>query len=97
MGNENVYDKAYDNNENAYDENTNNRVNPILLKFLDENTAKGKLQIIERYGDELDDRTLTNIEASLDIVAASNDHDDRIGYIRANLRTRAQYETTRLR
>ena len=72
-------------------------VNPILLKFLDENTAKGKLQIIERYGEELDDRTLNNIEASLDIVAASNDHDDRIGFICANLRTRAQYETTRLR
>ena len=59
-------------------ENTSG-VNPILMQFLDENTSKGKLQIIERYGDELDDRTLTNIEASLDIVAASNDHDDRIG------------------
>ena len=72
-------------------------VNPILMQFLDENTAKGKLQIIERYGDELDDRTLTNIEASLDVVAGSNDHDDRIGYIRAVLKTRAQYETNRLR
>ena len=73
-------------------ENTSG-VNPILMQFLDENTSKGKLQII----DELDDRTLTNIEASLDIVAASNDHDDRIGYIRSNLKARAQFETNRLR
>ena len=77
-------------------ENTSG-VNPILMQFLDENTSKGKLQIIERYGDELDDRTLTNIEASLDIVVASNDHDDRIGYIRSNLKARAQFETNRLR
>jgi len=43
------------NNEKS--EVTSGGVNPILMQFLDENTAKGKLQIIERYGDELDDRT----------------------------------------
>ena len=40
-------------------------VNPILLKFLEAEASVEKLKIIEDKGEELDDRALNNIEASL--------------------------------
>ena len=72
-------------------------VNPILLKFLEAEASVEKLKIIEDKGEELDDRALNNIEASLDIVSNSTDHAERIGYICDVLRTRSKFETNRLR
>ena len=57
-----------------------------------------KRRIIEERSSEIDERTLLNIELSLDIVAKNGATlDDRIGYVMYYLRTRGRFETTRLR
>ncbi|MBR4816248.1 MAG: hypothetical protein IKZ73_03160 [Lachnospiraceae bacterium] len=72
-------------------------VNPILLKFLEAEASSDKLRIIQDNGESLDDRALNNIEASLDVVSNSTDPEERINYICDILRTRAKFETGRLR
>ena len=72
-------------------------VNPILLSFLEAEASSEKLKIIQDKGEELDDRALNNIEASLDIVSNSTDPVERISYICDMLRTRSKFETSRLR
>lgn len=72
-------------------------VNPILLSFLEAEASSEKLKIMQDKGEELDDRALNNIEASLDIVSNSTDPAERISYICDVLRTRSKFETNRLR
>ncbi|MCR5330075.1 MAG: hypothetical protein K6E62_02675 [Lachnospiraceae bacterium] len=70
----------------------------VLEDFLDAPTVEAKRKILEERSDEIDDRTLLNIELSLDIVGKDGaTKDDRIGYVMYYLRTRGRFETTRLR
>ena len=70
----------------------------VLEDFLDAETVEQKRRIIEERSSEIDERTLLNIELSLDIVAKNGATiDDRIGYVMYYLRTRGRFETTRLR
>jgi len=70
---------------------------PLILRFLEAETSEEKLSIIKQNYNELDERTINNIEASLDVVSDSSDPDVRIGYICDVLRTKAKYESNRLR
>ena len=70
----------------------------VLEDFLDAPTVEAKRKILEERSDEIDERTLLNIELSLDIVGKDGaTKDDRIGYVMYYLRTRGRFETTRLR
>ena len=70
----------------------------VLEDFLDASTVAEKRKILEERSDEIDERTMLNIELSLDIVAKNGATlDDRIGYVMYYLRTRGRFETTRLR
>ena len=70
----------------------------VLEDFLDADTVEEKRRILEERSSEIDERTLLNIELSLDIVAKNGATiDDRIGYVMYYLRTRGRFETTRLR
>ena len=70
----------------------------VLEDFLDAATVEEKRRILEERSAEIDERTLLNIELSLDIVAKNGaTMDDRIGYVMYYLRTRGRFETTRLR
>ncbi|MBO4416013.1 MAG: hypothetical protein J5824_08555 [Lachnospiraceae bacterium] len=70
----------------------------VLEDFLDAETVEQKRRILEERSSEIDERTLLNIELSLDIVAKNGATiDDRIGYVMYYLRTRGRFETTRLR
>lgn len=70
---------------------------PLILRFLDAETSEEKLSLIKQSYNELDERTINNIEASLDIVSDSSDPDVRISYICDVLKTKAKYESNRLR
>lgn len=70
---------------------------PLIIRFLDASTSEEKLSLIKQNYDGLDERTINNIEASLDIVSESSDPDARISYICDVLRTKARYESNRLR
>ncbi|MBR4343231.1 MAG: DUF1653 domain-containing protein [Lachnospiraceae bacterium] len=70
---------------------------PIIMRFLEADSSEAKLDIIKQNYNSLDERTINNIEASLDIVSDSSDLDVRIGYICDVLRTKARYESNRLR
>ena len=70
----------------------------VLEDFLDAATVEEKRRILEERSSEIDERTLLNIELSLDIVAKNGATlNDRIGYVMYYLRTRGRFETTRLR
>ena len=70
----------------------------VLEDFLDAPTVEAKRKILEERSNEIDERTMLNIELSLDIVAKDGATlDDRIGYVMYYLRTRGRFETTRLR
>lgn len=69
----------------------------LIMKFLDAGSSKEKLEILEKNRENIDDKTMTNIEVSLDVVAGSDNMENRIDYICDLLRTRARYETSRLR
>jgi len=69
----------------------------VIMQFLDADTSEEKLSVIRSNISKIDEKTINNIEASMDIVSDSTDPDTRIGYICDVLRTRARYESTRLR
>ncbi len=70
----------------------------VLEDFLDASTVEEKRKILEERSNEIDERTMLNIELSLDIVAKNGATlDDRIGYVMYYLRTRGRFETNRLR
>lgn len=82
---------------NIYSEAIAAGVSPVLIMFLEAEGADKKLEVIKNNYLNIDEKTLTNIEVSLDIIGNEGTLDDRIRYITDNLRTKAQYENTRLR
>lgn len=85
------------NDSEAYKEAIAAGVSPILLQFLDAENSEKKLDVIKANYMDIDEKTLTSIEVSLDIYSSEGTVDDRIAYICDNLRTKAKYENTRLR
>lgn len=69
----------------------------FIMQFLETESIEEKLDLLRRNRDRIDERTITNIEASMDVVSGNTDLDTRIGYICDILRTRSQYENRRLR
>ena len=70
---------------------------PVIMQFLDAGSSKEKLDIIKANYNKIDERTITNIEVSLDIISSSDDIDQRIGYVCDVLSTRSRFEDSRLR
>ena len=80
------------------DERENAGIPKVLEDFLDAPTVEAKRRILEERSNEIDERTMLNIELSFDIVAKDGATlDDRIGYVMYYLRTRGRFETSRLR
>ena len=86
-----------------YDDMNNNTMGggaipAVLEAFLDAESVEEKHKILEEHAEELDERTVLNMEISLDIIAKDGTTlEDRIGYILYYLRTRGRFETSRLR
>lgn len=73
-------------------------VNPVLMQFLDAETfdEKYKILVAAPLGD-IDDLAIDNMAASIDVVIKDGQIDDRLFELKSCVRTRAKFETTRLR
>lgn len=72
-------------------------VNPLLITFLDAESSVEKLEILHRMRKSIDNKTISDMAAALDIVIEEKDMDERIKDLENCLQTRARFETTRLR
>ncbi len=61
-----------------------------LIRFLDADTYKEKLRILDDMRGELDDLTLNNMAASLDIII--QDGVDGYEFIRSELKLKSRFE-----
>ena len=89
--------KEPENAEKAVEIREEGEEQPLIIRFLEADSSEAKLQIIKQNNGLFDEKTVSNIEASLDIVSDSNDIDVRLSYICDVLRTKAKYESNRLR
>lgn len=69
----------------------------LLIDFLDAESMGEKLKILEDYDGEIDERTMGNIEASLDIVGKDASVEERLEHVKYYLEKRKKFETGRLR
>lgn len=99
-------DKSFEKNSSIRDisvkkEETENSVvqgvNPLLITFLDAENSVEKLEILHRMRKSIDNKTISDMAAALDIVIEEKDMDERIKDLENCLQTRARFETTRLR
>lgn len=72
-------------------------INPLLITFLDAESSVEKLEILHRMRKSIDNKTISDMAAALDIVIEEKDMDERIKELEICLQTRARFETTRLR
>jgi len=72
-------------------------INPLLLEFLDAESSVERLEVLHRMRKTIDNKTISDIAAALDIVIEEKDMDERIRDLENCLQTRARFETTRLR
>lgn len=72
-------------------------VNPDLLAFLEAETTKEKLEVLDQIQERITESILCAIEASMDISYEEESIEERVYYIKNYLRTRERYEGTRLR
>ena len=72
-------------------------VNPDLLAFLEAETTREKIEVLDRIKDRVTESILCAIEASMDISYEDENPEERVYYIKNYLRTRERYEGTRLR
>lgn len=68
----------------------------VLMDFLDARTYGEKLKVLEEIHCELDNKTITNMALSMDIVIEEGSVEDRLAELRECIRTKAKYECFRL-
>ena len=72
-------------------------VNLDLMAFLEAETTREKIEVLDRIKERITEGILCAIEASMDISYENESIEERIYYIRNYLSTRERYEGTRLR
>lgn len=72
-------------------------VNPDLLAFLEAETTREKIEVLDRIQERITESILCAIEASMDISYEEENLEERVYYIKNYLKTRERYEGTRLR
>ena len=83
--------------EDTADVPTVDGINPLLIEFLDAESSVERLEVLHRMRKTIDNKTISDIAAALDIVIEEKDMDERIRDLENCLQTRARFETTRLR
>ena len=72
-------------------------VNPDLLAFLEAETTRERIEVLDRIKERITESLLCATEASMDISYEDENLEERVYYIKNYLRTRERYEGTRLR
>ncbi len=74
------------------------QISPILLEFLDTDSFDEKYKIlVATPTSDFDDLLIDNMASSIDVVIDDGDIESRIQDLKVCVRTRAKYETLRLR
>lgn len=73
------------------------KVNPMLVRFLDAETYRDKLELFQCWETYVDDQLLESIAASLDITLSGSDSRDKFRQIVSCLKTMQHFETDRFR
>lgn len=71
--------------------------NPMLLKFLDAESVRDKLELFQAWEAYADDNLMESIAASLDIALSSGSAQDKYRQILNCLKTMEHFETNRFR
>ncbi len=74
------------------------QVSQVLLDFLDTDSFDEKYKIlVATPASDFDDLLIDNMASSIDVIIDDGDIENRIQDLKVCVRTRAKYETTRLR
>lgn len=74
------------------------QINPTLLRFLEADGAEAKYEVIKSVSaDEVTDRLIDDMAASLDLVIPDGPADERYYALKNAVATRAKYEIERSR
>lgn len=84
-------------NSEEYMEEIPEGVPRLLIKFLDAGSCSEKLEVLHDMRKSIDDKTISDIAAAMDFVIEDGSVEDRLGELENCLKTRARYETMRLR
>lgn len=85
-------------NIDTFMERSNNKEGmQMFMKFLDAETCKEKLEIFLKMRKKLDERLITNVAVSLDLVVDEKDIEESCQIIIKNLEQRSKFECFRLR
>ncbi len=80
---------------NTYEEG---EINPILIEFLDTDSFEDKYKILVATPlIDFDNLLIDNMASSIDVVVEDGAIEDRVQDLKNCVRTRAKYETMRLR
>ena len=76
----------------------NEEINPILLEFLETDSFDEKYKIlVATPTSDFDDLLIDNMASSIDVVVKDGDIESRVEDLKVCVRTRARYESLRLR
>ncbi|MBQ9764691.1 MAG: DUF1653 domain-containing protein [Lachnospiraceae bacterium] len=92
-----VADRTVGEMSNSTDEEVCEGVNPMLIKFLDADSIEEKLEILNDMRKTIDDKTISDIGVSMDLVIEEGPLEDRLSHLEYYLKTRARFEASRLR
>lgn len=84
-------------NSEEYTEEIPEGVSRLLIEFLDAGSCSEKLEVLHDMRKSIDDKTISDIAAAMDFVIEDGSVEDRLREIENCLKTRARYETMRLR
>ncbi len=73
------------------------QVNPLLLKFLDEDDFDKKYDIVGEMASTITDGMIDNLAASLDVVIPEGSLEERYAQLKYCVRTRQRFQTNRFR
>lgn len=74
-----------------------NNATELLFKILDAELAKDKIEMMKLYRDDIDERTMGNLAAALEVASDCDNIDDLFDEIIQSLSIKAKYETERFR
>lgn len=73
------------------------QINPVLLRFLEADSAEEKNELLKHQDLEVTDRLIDDMAASLDLVIPDGPTDERFQKLKNAVSTRAKYELERSR
>lgn len=76
----------------SVEEEENQKINPLLLQFLDAETYGEKLKIFLEMRDTIDEVVLTDVAASMDISTGTGSLEEQYASVQFALHTLAKYE-----